>query len=286
LKRRLRELLSEVLPPEDLACVYNSYDIIGDIAVVRLTPASEKYNRAIAEAVMSVHKNVKTVLAQKGPVHGDFRLRKLEWVAGEDKTIVVHKECGCAFSVDVAECYFSPRLMCERMRIAGQVESGEVLVNMFAGVGCFSIIVAKHSGVLKAYSIDVSPVAFQFMRENIRKNGAYGKVIPLLGDAKQVIEGRLNHVADRVLMPLPGKAFEYLPFALLALKKSGGWIHYYDFEYVSKNESPVGRVMSKVVKRLQLLDVDLAVQLGRIVRTTGPNWCQVVLDIRVNSSSR
>jgi tRNA (guanine37-N1)-methyltransferase len=283
LKRRLRELLSEVLPPEDLACVYNSYDIIGDIAVVRLMPASEKYSRAIAEAVMAVHKNVKTVLAQKGPVHGDFRLRKLEWVAGQNKTTSVHKECGCAFSVDVAECYFSPRLMYERMRIARQVESGEVLVNMFAGVGCFSIIVAKHSDVLKAHSIDVNPVAFQFMRENIRKNGVYGKVIPLLGDAKQVIEERLTHVADRVLMPLPEKAFEYLPYALLALKKSGGWIHYYDFEYVNKNESPVERVRFKVAMRLQHLNVDLAVQSGRIVRTTGPNWHQVVLDIRVNS---
>jgi tRNA (guanine37-N1)-methyltransferase len=232
---------------------------------------------------MSVHKNVKTVLAQKGPVHGDFRLRKLEWVAGQNKTTSVHNECGCAFSVDVAECYFSPRLMYERMRIARQVESGEVLVNMFAGVGCFSIIVAKHSDVLKAHSIDVNPVAFQLMRENIRRNGVYGKVIPLLGDVKQAIEKRLAHVADRVLMPLPEKTCKYLPYALLALKKSGGWIHYYDFEYANKNESPVERVKSKVVERLYHLDVDFVIQLGRIVRTTGPNRHQVVLDIRVNS---
>ena len=283
MKKRLRELLSEVLPPEDLACVYTSYDIIGDIAVVRLTPASEKYSRAIAEAVMSVHKNVKTMLAQKGPVHGDFRLRRLEWVAGENKTIVVHKECGCTFSVDVAECYFSPRLMHERMRIVEQVRHGEVLVNMFAGVGCFSIIIAKHSNVFRAYSIDVNPVAFRFMRENVRKNGVYGEVIPLLGDAKQVIGNRLAHVADRVLMPLPEKALEYMPTALLALKKSGGLIHYHDFEYAHKNESPVERVKSKVVERLYHLDVDFVVQLGRIVRTTGPNRHQVVLDIRVNS---
>jgi len=169
------------------------------------------------------------------------------------------------------------------MRIARQVESGEVLVNMFAGVGCFSIIVAKHSDVLKAHSIGVNPVAFQFMRENIRRNGVYGKVIPLLGDVKQAVEKRLAHVADRVLMPLPEKACKYLPYALLALKKSGGWIHYYDFEYANKNESPVERVKSKVVERLYHMDVDSVIQLGQIVRTTGPNRHQVVLDIRVNS---
>ena len=93
----------------------------------------------------------------------------------------------------------------------------------------------------------------------------------------------MAHVADRVLMSLPEKALEYMPTALLALKKGGGWIHYYVFEYANKNESPVERVKSKVVERLYHLDVDFVIQLGRIVRTTGPNWHQVVLDIRVNS---
>ena len=283
LKKRLRELLSGVLPREDLVYVYNSYDIVGDIAIVRLAPASEKHCRAIAEAVMSVHENVKTVLVQRGSVHGNFRVRRLERIAGENRTTTVHKEEGVIFSVDVAECYFSPRLAHERMRIAEQVESGEVLVNMFAGVGCFSIIAAKHSNVLKAYSIDVNPIAFQFMRENIRKNGVYGRVIPLFGDSKDVIRERLVNVADRVMMPLPERALEYLPCALLALKKSGGWIHYYDFEYADKSESPVERVRSKVAERLQRLDVDFVFRFSRVVRTTGPNWCQVVLDIRINS---
>lgn len=90
-------------------------------------------------------------------------------------------------------------------------------------------------------------------------------------------------MADRVLMSLPEKALEYMPTALLALKKSGGLIHYYVFEYANENESPVERVKSKVVERLYHLDVDFVIQLGRIVRTTGPNWHQLVLDIRVNS---
>ncbi len=281
MKKRLRKLLSEILPPEDLTNIYNSYDIVGDIAIIRLTETSKRYCHAIAKAIMNDHKNVRTVLAQTSPVFGDFRLRKLVHVAGENKTTTVHKESGCSFTVDVETCYFSPRLFYERMRIAKLVENGEVVVNMFAGVGCFSIIIAKHSNPEKVYSVDVNPAAIHRMEENIRLNRVYGKVIPILGDAKEVIETRLHHKADRILMPLPEKAFEYLPYALLTLKGAGGWVHYYDFEHAKKNENPIEKVKRKVVGKLENLNVDFGMPTGRVVRTTGPNWHQIALDIHI-----
>ncbi len=282
MKRRLRKILSEILPIEDLAHVYNSYDIVGDIAIIRLAETSQRYSQAIAEAIMSVHKNVKTVLTQISPVYGDFRLRKLEHVAGENKTTTVHKESGCIFTVDVEKCYFSPRLLYERMRIAKLVKNGEVVVNMFAGVGCFSIIIAKHSDAKRLYSIDVNRATIQRMQENVRLNRVYGKVIPMFGDAKKVIEKRLCHVADKVLMPLPEKALEYLPYALSALKEAGGWIHYYDFEHSQKNENPIEMAKLKVAEKLESLGTAFEIPFGRVVRTTGPNWYQIVLDIKAN----
>ena len=281
MRRRLRQTLLDFLPLEELVYVYSSYDVVGDIAILRLTEASRKFGRVIAGAIMSIHKNVKTVLAQTSPIHGDFRLRRLEYIAGENKTATVHKESGCLFFVDVEKCYFSPRLFHERMRIAKQVKNGEVVVNMFAGVGCFSIVIAKHSNAEKVYSIDVNPAAMQCIIENVRMNRLYGKVVPILEDAKEVIEKRLQHVADRVLMPLPEKAFEYLPHALLALKKAGGWVHYYDFEHAKKNENPIEKVKLRIVEKLEDLRATFEIHLGRIVRTTGPNWYQVTLDITV-----
>jgi tRNA (guanine37-N1)-methyltransferase len=280
LKKHLREILSNLLFPEDLAHVYNSYDIVGDIAIIRLTKTSQSHSEAIAKAILRVHKNVKTVLAQTSPVCGDFRLRKLEFIAGENKTSTIHRESECLFSVDVRECYFSPRLFYERMRIARQVKSGEVIVNMFAGVGCFSIIIVKHSKAEKVYSIDINPAASLKMQENVRLNRVYEKVVPILGDAKDIIEKRLCHVADRVLMPLPEKAFEYLPYGSLALKKVGGWIHYYDFEHASKNEDPIVKVKLKVAKKLESLGANFQIPFGHVVRKTGPNWYQIVLDIK------
>lgn len=272
-------LLAEILPPEELSTIYNSYDIVGDIAIIRLTEASRKHGQIIAETIMKVHKNVKTVLAQIGPVHGDFRLRNLEYIAGENKTRTIHKESECIFAVDLESCYFSPRLSYERMRIAKLIKNGETIVNMFAGVGCFSIIIAKHSNAAKTYSIDINPEAIQFMKENIRLNRVHGKVIPIEGDAKDVIQQKLRGVADRVLMPLPEKALEYLPYALSALKNEAGWIHLYAFEHANKQENPVEKTKAKVSDKLRELGIIFEIPFGRVVRTTGPNWYQTVVDI-------
>jgi tRNA (guanine37-N1)-methyltransferase len=281
LRKRLRKTLSDVLSSEDLSKVYNSFDVVGDIAIIKLPCTSSVNAQTAAKAIMSVHRNVKTVLLQASPVAGDLRLRRLTHLAGENKTSTVHREFGCLFSVDVAKCYFSPRLSYERMRIARMVEPNEKVVNMFAGVGCFSITIAKQVNTSKVFSIDVNPAAIQFMQENIRLNRVYGKVIPLLGDSKEIIHKRLQRVADRVLMPLPEKALEYLPCAVSALKASGGWIHYYGFEHATKTESPAEKVKLKVAETLDVLGVDFEVPYVRVVRSTGPNWFQLAADVHV-----
>lgn len=277
----MKKKLKEILPPRYGSDAYNSYDIIGNIAIIRLTDTSKDAGSTIAEAIMSVHKSVKTVLAQTSPVTGDFRLRGLQHVAGERRTETVHKESGCSFAVDVEKCYFSPRLLHERMRIARLVRADEVVVNMFAGVGSFSIVIAKHSDVARVYSIDINPVAVHYMQDNARVNGVYGIVFPILADAREFIEEKLVHVADRVLLLLPEKAFEYLPHALLALKASRGWIHYYDFVHAAKSENPVEKVKQRVAEKLQSLASTFEIPYGRVVRTTGPNWYQIALDISV-----
>ena len=263
--------------------VNRSYDIIGDVAIMCLPERLRKHRAEVAAAIMNVHRNVKTVFCQVGSVKGDFRTRALEHLAGENKTVTVHAESGCKFLVDVKECYFSPRLSYEHMRVAEQVKKGEIVVNMFAGVGCFSILIAKYVEASRVYSIDINSTAVQFMRQNIRVNGVYGRVVPIIGDAKEVIKAGLFNSATRVLMPLPEKAFEYLPYALLTLKKGGGWIHYYDFEYAKKDVDAVKKVMCKVAEKLENLHVHYVFHFGRIVRSTGPHWYQVVLDIFIKS---
>jgi tRNA (guanine37-N1)-methyltransferase len=285
MKENLKALLADKLEPLELRVLYKSYDIVGDIAIIRVPEPFKERSKIIAEAVMQTHNNIKAVWRQASAVSGDFRLRKLKWVAGENRTETLCREYGCLFKVDLEKCYFSPRLSYERMRIARKVQPGEVILNMFAGVGCYSIVTAKHSEAEKIFSIEINPVAIQYMRENIILNKIEEKVVPVQGDAKKVIEERLQNVADRVLMPLPEKSYEYLDYALLTLKPTGGWIHYYDSEHAKKGEGPIEKIELKVSKKLRMLGVDFQVAFGRIVRTTGPNWYQVVLDLQVKESS-
>ena len=278
---RLRDKLSAALPSSELGKVYNSFDVIGDIAIIKINTLQNA--EAIAKQIMVTQKNIKTVLTPTTSITGDFRVRELKHLAGENKTITTHKESGCIFKVDVEKCYFSPRLSHEHFRVAKLVQSDETVVNMFAGVGCFSIAIAKTARHTRVYSIDINPVAFQYMEENVRINEVEESVFPLLGDAKDIINSQLQGVADRVLMPLPEKALEYLPYALLALKPTGGWIHYYDFQHSPGKENPTEKTKPKIAEKLDCLRVNYVFANSRVMRPTGPNWYQTVVDIKVDS---
>jgi tRNA (guanine37-N1)-methyltransferase len=281
LRKRLRKKLSTALSSEELNQIYSSFDIIGDIAIIKMQHDNTVNAETVANHIMSVHRKVKTVFAQTGPILGDFRVRELRFLAGEEKTNTEHRESGCVFAVDVEKCYFSPRLSHERSRVAKMVEPGETIVNMFAGVGCFSIVIAKTINQTKVFSIDANPTAVKYMKENIRLNRVYGKIIPLLGDSKDIINVQLRGKADRVLMPLPEKALEYLPHAVSALKKPGGWIHCYDFQHATKSENPTEKTKLKVAEKLHSLGIDYIFAFSRVVRSTGPNWYQTSLDIHI-----
>ena len=283
MRKRLREKLSETLPAETLSKIYNSFDIIGDIAIIKIPPSNIANAEKVAKKIMAVHRNIKTVLTPVTQITGDFRVRKLNLLAGEDKTSTIHKEAGCIFMVDVEKTYFSPRLSYEHKRIASLVKSGETVVNMFAGVGCFSIMIAKTISPVKVYSIDVNPTAVECMEKSVKINKVQGSVFPILGDSKDIILAQLGGLADRVLMPLPEKALEYLPYALSALKPSGGMIHYYDFQHAPGKENPTEKTELVVTKKLDDLGVSFVIANSRVMRPTGPNWYQTVVDLKVEA---
>jgi tRNA (guanine37-N1)-methyltransferase len=283
LKGNLKTVLANKLEPEQLNQIYKTYDIVGDIVVIRIPESQLRHSKLIAEAIMSTHREVKAVWRQSSSVSGDLRLRSLQFLLGKKTTETLYKEHGCVYKTDLRKTYFSPRLSYERIRIAELIQKREVVLNMFAGVGCYSISIAKHSEPMKVYSVDVNPSAVQYLHENIRLNRVADVVIPIQRDAKKVAEKELQNVADRVLMPLPERAYEYLDYAHLALKPTGGWIHYYGFEYAKKNENPVEKAETKVSEKMRRLCSNFQVEFGRIVRPIGPRWYQVVLDIHVKN---
>ncbi|MEM2977802.1 MAG: class I SAM-dependent methyltransferase family protein [Candidatus Hadarchaeales archaeon] len=271
----LRRELEGILTEEELAKL-RAFDLVGDIGVLRLPPELLPKKREIGEALLRVHRHLRTVLLQVSPVKGEFRTRRLEVVAGEPRTATLHRESGCMFKVDLDKVYFSPRLAYERMRIAKQVREGEEVTNLFAGVGCYSIVIARHSGASRVYSVDKNPEAFRLMCENIRLNRVGERVIPFLGDAREVVSSQLRRRADRVLMPLPEAARQFVGTALEALKEEGGIVHFYD---VGEEPDPFSPSISFLKREVERQGWKLEVLDKRLIRSYGVRLYHLVLDL-------
>ncbi|MDI6846614.1 MAG: class I SAM-dependent methyltransferase family protein [Candidatus Bathyarchaeia archaeon] len=273
------ELLEDKLPPHLLASLPRAIDFVGDIAIIEIPPELDAHKNIIGESVLKAHKNVRTVLAKAGAVSGTYRLRELSIIAGEPQTETIHKEYGCQYHVDLAKAYFSPRLSYEHSRVASLVEEDETVVDLFAGVGPFSILIAKTHENVKVYAIDMNPRAVELLEKNIRLNRIEGKVYPILGDAKHIVKQRLSGVADRVIMNLPEKAIEFVDAACEAIKPTGGIVHYYSFVKSSDSlENVTQRFINAVKESGRKVEKIL---FSRLVRATAPYEWQAVLDAKI-----
>lgn len=273
------ELLRDKLPPHLLAALPHSADIVGDIAIVEIPPELEPYETALGDAILRANRQVKTVLAKAGAVSGTYRLRGFNVVAGEAKTTTIHREYGCQYYVDVSRAYFSPRLSYEHNRVSSLVDDGEIVVDLFAGVGPFAVLIAKRHDDVKVYAVDVNPDAVGFLKRNVRLNRVDDKVFPILGDARQVVENKLEGVANRVIMNLPEKAIEFVDAACKALKPKGGAIHFYSFTSAESLENVRLRFAEAVEDCGRRLN---SVSFSRSVRATAPHEWQVVLDTEIS----
>src|SRR5919199_1142925 len=179
----LKTILKEILPPEDISKLYSAFDIIGSIIIIKIPDSLNSKKQIIADTILMNIKSAKSVFAQTSAVQGNYRIRRLEHLAGDKSVITEYKEHGCRFKVDIT--------------------------NMFAGVGTYSILIAKNNKSCKVYSIDSNPVANELAFINTKLNKVQGQVIPICGDAREVIIRQLKGTSTRVLMPLPEKAKEF-----------------------------------------------------------------------------
>ncbi|RLG57676.1 MAG: tRNA (guanine-N1)-methyltransferase [Candidatus Hydrothermarchaeota archaeon] len=268
--KKFEDYLREFLTPEETKHVRHSFDIIGDIAIIEVPPELKKREKEIAEALAKAHKNIKAVYKKSSEVKGDERIRELKYLYGERKTTTIHKEHGIRLKLDITKVYFSPRLSYERKRILEQTKDGEVIVDLFAGVGPFSILLAKYRKV-KVYAIDINPYAIKYLRENIKINKLKGEVIPLLGDCREVAP---RNIATRVIMNLPKSSDRFLPLAFDVVKK--GIIHFYTISPEENLYEGKVRLIKEIAKakgkKIEIIN-------KRIVRPYSPRNYHVVIDV-------
>jgi len=258
-----------------------SYDVIGDIILIKLPENLIKYQEEIGKSLLKANKNIKTVCLTQ-PVAGELRTRNVEVISGEKRTKTTHKEYGLTFNVDAKKTYFSPRLANERKRVANLVKPDEVVVDMFAGVAPFSIMIAKYANPKVIYAIDKNEDAVKSARQNIKRNNVLDKIEAIHADAKEIcrILNQKNAKADRVIMNLPFSAHMFFTSALEIINDNGT-IHYYDIQKEEKIQERINE-LKKTAKENRVVLKNLNV---RKIKTYAPREFYIGLDITVRKNT-
>ena len=273
----LKKALENVLTEKESEELFSAFDQIGDIIIVRIPDSLISKKKIIGQTLLDQVKTAKSVFYQSSSVSGDYRTRDLELIAGEDKTQTEYKEFGCRFLVDVKKAFFSPRLSTERERISDLIQEGETVINMFGGIGMFSIIAAKKKNCT-VYNIDINPDAAKLCEKNIILNKILGSVISLQGDAAQIIKEQLSNIGDRVLMLLPERSDEFLRSAIDA-SKNEGVIHYYSHIHADK-KTDAAKLSEKHF--LEISPMSATILSSKLVRAVGPRYFQTVVDVKIH----
>jgi tRNA (guanine37-N1)-methyltransferase len=279
-EKTLSEFLINELPPDLLASLPRALDVIGDIAIIEIPPELEAHKNAVGAAILKTHHSVKVVLAKAGAISGTYRLRDYDFIAGEHRTNTLYKEYDCSYYVDVAKAYFSPRLSHEHQRVASLIQKGETIVDLFAGVGPFAVLIAKQNKTAKVYAIDINADAVVLLTKNARFNRVENRVYPIVGNAREVVGKELSGLGDRAIMNLPETAYEFIDVACQAVKSSGGIIHFYGFvrlpETIEDMKQNFSEAVEKTGRKVK------AFNYAKTVRATAPYEYQAVLDAEIS----
>ena len=201
--------------------VSGSFDAIGTIAVIKARDMEKA--SAMADSILKGGSGIRSVYMDTG-ISGEYRLRNLILVAGEENRTSLYRENGVTLKVDLEKVYFSPRLATERMILSKHVAEDEKILDMFCGVGPFSIVIARKQKC-NIVALDKNPFAIELLRENIAMNRLAGTVIPVCGDASEYVKSISG--MDRVIMNLPENSGSFLSLASGAVRR-GGLINYYE----------------------------------------------------------
>ncbi len=272
----LKQALEKKLTKKELSLLVRSFDAVGDIAIIEIPDKLEKKEKLIGQTILSLSTNIKTAAKKLGSHKGKYRTQKLKIIAGENKKITEYKESGVRIKLDAEKCYFSPRLSNERLRIAKQIKKNEKALVMFSGVGVYPIVFAKNSPAKEIYGIELNPTAHKYALENIKLNKT-PNVKLLKGDAKNIVK-KLNIKFDRIIMPLPKQAENFLESAFLVSKK-GTLIHIYTFAQQDKFKEAGERILEqckKYKKQCRILDI---IKCGQ----SAPREYRICIDFKIQA---
>ena len=270
--QQIKEKLSKILSEEQLTLLPSKWEKVGDVLILTIDDQLMPVEQEIASVYATVL-SCKSVLKDTGGITGPLRQPKVSLLYGDKNTVTIHKENGVKFKFDPAKIMFSSGNMDERKRMSEIVNPGEIVVDLFAGIGYFSLPIAVHAHPKKVFSCELNPISFSYLKENIVLNNVSNVITPLVGDNRNVAP---SNVADRVLMGYFGDTYKYLPVAFQSLYFQTGIIHFHDtFPDADVPETP----LSLIKKTAKKFHRTVKLQHMQHVKSFAPGISHYVLDV-------
>lgn len=274
----VEEVLKDKLTKKEIKILPKSQEVVGDILILKIPQELEKKEKIIAEAYLKTHSSVKVVVNKEAAHAGEYRLRKVKILAGENRKETIHQENGVKLKLHLERTYFSARSGNERLRVAKLVQPNENVLVMFSGAAPYPLVIAKHSQAQMVYGIEINPWAHQYALESVELNNLQDRIKIFEGDVRKILP-TIKITFDRIAMPLPKTGEEFLDIALPKVKKNG-FIHLYAF----LGEKDIAAHAKKVVIICKKLGYSVKIIKKVKCGQFSPRVFRVCFDIKVISS--
>ncbi|MEF8879996.1 MAG: class I SAM-dependent methyltransferase family protein [Candidatus Thermoplasmatota archaeon] len=272
--KEIKSQLFDILPKEKTKYLSTKWEKIGEVLILKIPEEIEEWEKQIAEVYANVL-DCKTVLKNEEGIKGEYRQPQFKKIFGDKNTTTIHKENGIRYKIDPSKIMFSSGNMDERIHMGKVVERDETIVDLFAGIGYFTLPMAVHGEPSKIYACEKNPTAFNFLCQNIVLNNVSDIVEPLKGDNRETAP---EDVADRVLLGYFGDTAEFFPTAIKCLKEQRGVLHYHD---TFPDEDIPEKTCLTIKEKVNSLHGEAEITEYRRIKSYAPGISHYVFDIRV-----
>jgi tRNA wybutosine-synthesizing protein 2 len=274
------------LTPEEVNALPRGFQTLEDVAILNLKPEVWPKRAIVAAALLDILPYIKSVWGKEfgeAKVTGQFRTPTgLEHLAGVKKSEVIAKENGVIFKHDFTQVIFSKGNITERSYLPKLVKPGEHVLDMFAGIGYFSLMIAKHASPAHVDACEINPDSYKYLTENIRLNKLGHLITPHFGDCAKIVPELVKEglKADRIVMGVFPPPKEYLPAAFLAVNHNTGTIIHYEGKVSDGDTSTLLADVQDEAKRTGLINEVMLLE-SRLVKSLGIRKQHGVIDVLV-----
>ncbi len=270
----IKKTLTSLIPSELLELLPGKWEKIGSVVTIKVPEELLRYKESVGKAYAECL-GCGTTLNDTGGISGIYREPVVEVIYGSPQTETIHVENGIRFMIDPRRIMFSSGNVEERRRMASVASSDDTVVDLFAGIGYFSLPIAVYSKPKKVIACEINPVAFDYLRKNVVLNHVSRIVEPCFGDNRVVAP---KQCATRVILGYLHSPWDFLPVAFQCLKDMVGMLHYHELVPI---ENIPGQALSHIEmvaegfhRQVELLNV-------QEIKSYAPRINHVVLDVRI-----